>query len=404
MYPELKDVMFNLTDSEYSFATGNSDEFLNERMVVVDELVEMAATEPSLKFFLPFLIEDLILGYCLAKNADKFVLPSRVFKNRFMTNPLLSNKVKPVSSNTWSLEENLFTLATPETLEEVKNTINSFKNDPVVKRTIAQFMELISKEEDTDEALEEDEKGVVVLCEPKCKRAPGQNAQEALNRYTELQDLLQAEQNKFQALIDAFKKAYQSNPGGLRRNLINSKAGVTKNQLSYSAMHKMLEVSKRTGLFQKVNRLHRPGSASNKLLRALNDLLAETSSQLQQDRVISEAHQLKVRDLVETMLRASDLEDKIIEDFLHSEEANVDRMQEFEAAVTELQDTLNDIKQSTKYVSNKSSIEKEKLVAERELNERMEKIRGKIYMSYNKTKQLSRQIYSLKKKVSASNK
>ena len=400
MYPELKEVLFNLTDSEYSFATGNSDEFLNERLVVVDELVEMAANEPSLKFFLPFLIEDLILGYCLAKNAERFVLPIRVFKNRFMANPLLSSRVRPVSSTSWSLEENPFTLATAETLEEVKTTINSFKNDPIVKRTIAQFMQLVAKEEDMEDAAD-DEKGIVVICEPKCKRVPGQNAEEALQRYKDLQALLKAEQDKFGLLIEAFKKAYQSNPGGLRRNLVNSKAGASKNQLSYSAMHKMLEVSKRTGQFAKVNKLHRNQFASNKLLRVLNEVLAEASSLLQQDRVVSEAHQLKIRDLVEAMLRASDLEDKIIEDFLSVEEANVDRMHEFEASVAELQDSLTEIKQSTKYVSNKSSIEKEKLVAERELNERMEKIRGKIYMSYNKTKMLSRQIYSLKKKVSA---
>lgn len=394
-------MLFNLTDSEFSFATGNSDEFLNERMVVIDELIAMATNEPSLKFFLPFLIEDLILGYCLAKNTDRFVLPTRVFKNRFMTNPLLSSKVKALSSTSWSLEENPFTLATAETLEEVKTTINSFKNDPVVKRTIAQFMNLVAKEEDMQDAADEDEKGIVIHCEPKCKRVPGQNADEALKRYTDLQDLLKAEQEKFDSLIEAFKKAYQSNPGGLRRNLVNSKAGASKNQLSYSAMHKMLEVSKRTGLFTKVNKLHRNQYASNKLLRVLNEVLADAAALLQQDRVISEAHQLKIRDLVETMLRASDLEDKIIEDFLSTEEANVERMQEFETAVAELQDALNEIKQSTKYVSNKSSIEKEKLVAERELNERMEKIRGKIYMSYNKTKMLSRQIYSLKKKVSA---
>ena len=400
MNPELKEVLFNLTDSEYSFATGNSDEFLNERLVVVDELVEMAANEPSLKFFLPFLIEDLILGYCLAKNAERFVLPIRVFKNRFMANPLLSSRVRPVSSTSWSLEENPFTLATAETLEEVKTTINSFKNDPIVKRTIAQFMQLVAKEEDMEDAAD-DEKGIVVICEPKCKRVPGQNAEEALQRYKDLQALLKAEQDKFGLLIEAFKKAYQSNPGGLRRNLVNSKAGASKNQLSYSAMHKMLEVSKRTGQFAKVNKLHRNQFASNKLLRMLNEVLAEASSLLQQDRVVSEAHQLKIRDLVEAMLRASDLEDKIIEDFLSVEEANVDRMHEFEASVAELQDSLTEIKQSTKYVSNKSSIEKEKLVAERELNERMEKIRGKIYMSYNKTKMLSRQIYSLKKKVSA---
>lgn len=397
----MKDVLFNLTDSEYSFATGNSDEFLNERMVVVEELVEMAANEQSMKFFLPFLIEDLILGYCLAKNADKFVLPARVFKNRFMTNPLLSSRVKCVSNNTWSLEENPFTLATAETLEEVKCTINGFKNDPIVKRTIAQFMDLVSKEEDMEEASGDEEKGVVIVCEPKCKRSPGQNAAEALKRYTDLQELLESEQKKFQTLIDTFKKAYLSNPGGLRRNLINSKTGITKNQLSYSVMHKMLEVSKRTGQFAKVNKMHRNHFTSNKLLRGLNEVLAEAASLLQQDRVISEAHQLKIRDLIETMLKASDLEDKIIEDFLDVEEANVERMQEFEASVDYLQETLNEIKQSTKYVSNRSTIEKEKMVAERELNERMEKIRGKIYMSYNKTKMLSRQIYSLKKKVSA---
>jgi hypothetical protein len=404
VYPELKNVLFNLTDSEYSFATGNSDEFLNERMVVVDELVEMAATEPSLKFFLPFLVEDLILGYCLAKNAERFVLPARVFRNRFMTNPLLSGKLKPVSHNTWSLEENLFTLATEETLAEVKTLINSFKSDPVVKRTVEHFMSLVAKQEDMEDAEDEEVKGVVILCGAKCQRAAGQNAEEALQRYDELQALLQAEQQKFDALIQAFKKAYQSNPGGLRRNLLNSKASASKNQLSYSALHKMLEASKRTGLFQKVNRLHRPQSQSNKLLRSLNELLAEASALLQQDRVISEAHQLKVRDLVELMLRASDLEDKIIEDFLAVEEANVDRMQDFEAAVADLHESLNEVKQSAKYVSNKSTIEKEKLVAERELNERMEKIRGKIYMSYNKTKTLSRQIYSLKKKVSAGTK
>ena len=400
----MKDVLFNLTDSEYSFATGNSDEFLNERMVVVEELVEMAANEQSMKFFLPFLIEDLILGYCLAKNADKFVLPARVFKNRFMTNPLLSSRVKCVSNNTWSLEENPFTLATAETLEEVKCTINGFKNDPIVKRTIAQFMDLVSKEEDMEEASCDEEKGVVIVCEPKCKRSPGQNAAEALKRYTDLQELLESDQKKFQTLIETFKKAYLSNPGGLRRNLINSKTGTTKNQLSYSAMHKMLEVSKRTGQFAKVNKMHRNHFTSNKLLRGLNEVLAEAASLLQQDRVISEAHQLKIRDLIETMLKASDLEDKIIEDFLDVEEANVERMQEFEASVGYLQETLNEIKQSTKYVSNRSTIEKEKMVAERELNDRMEKIRGKIYMSYNKTKMLSRQIYSLKKKVSAASK
>src|SRR3990167_3234820 len=140
-FPKLKDTLFNLADSEYSFATGNTEEFVLGKIGLLEEIEGLMDSERSLEFFLPYILEDLVLALSLGVPSQPLVVPLRLYKRRVLTTPILRDNLVE-EKGVYRLVKNCYNEISAETAQTIKGILKDYSAHPATSRTLKKFVKL----------------------------------------------------------------------------------------------------------------------------------------------------------------------------------------------------------------------------------------------------------------------
>lgn len=414
----MKDTLFNLADSEYSFATGNTEEFVLGKIALLEEIEGLLIDDPSLEFFLPFILEDLVLAYSLGIKGDLLVIPGKLYNRRVITTPILKDNIVGDQTTGYKLAKNCFNRLSEEISETAKQVIEEYSENPITRRTLEMFKQGLKGAsaagqrkhsqdmEEQDEDMEEEavhEADTVFISKKDAKIDPKQ-ADINLKAYETKTGLIEKEEKSFAALIKKFSVFY-ARYGKSRRVAVQVDIGqnVLTNSFSYTAQEKILEMKMQGKHIRMLNRLGENGNPTSKLLIQLNNTIQRASSYLHGIRNLPEAHQVKVHDIMDIIVRAVDLEEEVLETYLKlstlEKWASKEELAELTDRSQSLWDLASDMETNKKYQMRKEAVDFEVRQAEADLASRMDKIRSRIYMSYNKSKMIAKQIHMLRSRT-----
>ena len=138
----IKDLIFSLYDAEMSWATGNTEEFINHRIFLLEKLEEVTNYEESgIAFYLSYWLEDIMLALCFGSIGAKYLkIPNRVFNRRVKRSSLLAGCITEVNG-TKELGFNPFNAISAESEDEIFDIINEqFSNKTGALKIIESFI------------------------------------------------------------------------------------------------------------------------------------------------------------------------------------------------------------------------------------------------------------------------
>ena len=408
-----------MADSEYSFATGNTEEFVLGKIGLLEEIEALLIDDPSLEFFLPFIIEDLVLAYSLGIKGDMLVVPLRLYKRRVLTTPILRDNLVGDNKSELKLAKNCFNKLSAETAETTKQVIEEYSENPVTRRTLEMFRDKLKgtgsgaqRKHSHDEGHEEEEGMIeegyqddVVYISKKEAKLDSKQGDLNLKAYEDMTALIDKESKQFKTLIQKFNVFFTKYRSSFQAAPVQIGDLVVGKSFSYTAQEKILEMKLHGKHIKLLNRLNDHGNQVTKLLIQLNNTIQKASSYLHGIKNLPEAHQVKVHDIMDIVVRAVDLEEEVLETYIkkgtateHLPKKDLAELQERSQA---LWDIAIELETNKKYQMRKEAVEYELKQAEADLASRMDKIRSRIYMSYNKSKMIAKQIYMLRSRAGA---
>jgi len=412
----LKDTLFNLADSEYSFATGNTEEFVLGKIALLEEIERMAQFDVSLEFFLPCILEDLVLGFGLGSDGKHLVIPGKLYNRRVVTTPILKDNIVGDPATGYKLVKNCFNRLTQETSEIVQEVIAEYSTNPITKRTLSRFKERLGglanqTDSDDEEGNTNDAQSGVKAMFVSLEHAKHDDNQadnnlqayEAMNAklVSEMADFTKLNQKLSAALASKFANRSNKKPAQVVPQTITDSEEFG---FSVTANDYILSLKLQGEGYNKLGKLD-PTSAlpEAKLLTKINSLIRLQKKLLEESGNLADTHQLKVHDIMDVIVRAVDLEEEVLESYLKRnkiDKRTEEDIAEFNQAFERLQKESDIIHNSSKYTvrkTNNSEFELSK--AEAELEQRMTRIKSRIYMSYNKSKMIAKQIFMLRRKA-----
>lgn len=387
---------------------------------MLEEIEGLLIDDPSLEFFLPFILEDLVLAYSLGIKGDLLVIPGKLYNRRVVTTPILKDNIVGDPTTGYKLVKNCFNRLTDEISETAKQVIEEYSENPITRRTLESFKQGLKGaaaagqrkhsqdigEHDEDMEDETVHEADTVLISKKDAKTDPKQADINLKAYETKTAQIEKELKDFASLTKKFSTFY-ARYGKSRRLAapVEIDQNVTTNSFSYTAQEKILEMKLQGRHIRHLNRLGEVGNPASKLLIQLSNTIQRASSYLHGIRNLPEAHQVKVHDIMDVVVRAVDLEEEVLESYLKfSTPDNIptkEDMAELAERVQGLWDIAADIETNKKYQMRKEAVDFEVRQAEADLAARMDKIRSRIYMSYNKSKMIAKQIHQLRARTAA---
>jgi hypothetical protein len=406
-----------LADSEYSFATGNTEEFVLGKIALLEEIEGLLIDDPSLEFFLPFILEDLVLAYSLGIKGDNLVIPGKLYNRRVVTTPILKDNLVGDTQTGYKLVKNCFNKLTSETAETIKQVIEEYSENPITRRTLEMFQDKLkantasnqrkhSHDATEAELGEDDHLDVDLICiNIKDAKVDPKQAEINLKAYESKTAQIDKELKSFNTLIKLFSTFFARYKEGLK-NAPAVRADLTVSKsLSYTAQEKILELKLQGKHLRTLSKLSEYDNPARRVLNQLSNTIQKASSHLHDIKNLPEAHQVKVHDIMDIIVRAVDLEEAVLEAYIrlpdHDAKTATIGLNEHSQNSQALWDFCLEMETDKKYQMRKENVEFELKQAEADLASRMDKIRSRIYMSYNKSKMIAKQIYMLRNRAGA---
>ena len=121
----IKDLIFSLYDAEISWATGNTEEFINHRIYLLEKIDDLTSGEESvLSFYFSYWLEDIMLALCLGSRSAKYIkIPNRILNRRVKRTPLLLGCLEETNGSR-ELKFNPFNAISSQSEDEIFDIIN----------------------------------------------------------------------------------------------------------------------------------------------------------------------------------------------------------------------------------------------------------------------------------------
>jgi tetratricopeptide (TPR) repeat protein len=401
-FQDVKQILENYIDSEYSYITGNTEEFMNGKLSVFDSLTFMETKDSAMNFLCHHLLEDIAIGYALAASNGKYmVVPISLFQKRILTNPIFDGVLKvyvngKVTSAT--LSENPFNTVAPEVIKDAKDFLEEYKNKPQYKNALGFMKKLV-----TDKPPESDSSSVVINL-TKCSTADNKDRRaKNLKLYEDVLAKVETEQAQFAKLINTAKNTFKV-AGATKRT------GGRKSEevlFSLTAYSKILKKILNGTPYHKILVLKNRNKPASVLLQKLSTVMNTAVLLLQENHTLCNQNQMKIKDIVDTIVMMSDTESEIIDFYTSNSSPTAikrDDLSEYIDKIELYRERIEDIHTKVKYMDPVVVNQRESTLAEADLNSRMERIRSNIYRSYMRSRALAKQIVVLKKKADEENK
>lgn len=397
-------------DSEYSFRTGNIEEFVLERVALYEDIHMMRAKEPELGFFLQYIAEDIALGCSLGLNSTEVRIPTKVYQRRLETNPLFIEQAT-ITQYMCTLSSNPFGTLSKGAIDGVHSLIKKYSKEESIQNIIKDF-DIMNKKTQTTEnesAQEEEEtspfsdskkyiliKSVVIKRSALTSEQKKINTAKNLKRYEDLQQDLEKAQADFSTLIRLMDKAYAEHQ--MTKDMVllkrTSSAGEKTGQMTYKAKLLIREYNLKDKSFSLPRKMNKRGCKAYEFLDNIRIIQERITAQLEANNLITSIPAPKLQDLLTVLVKAQMLEEEFIA-FCNQEETP--KCQDYFHRLNELRIDLLYYLEEKKYAKEDKAAED--LVGQQYLQGRLDKIRSAIYGTYNKAKQISRTIWHLKKEA-----
>lgn len=384
------------------------------KIALLEEIEGLLLDDPSLEFFLPFILEDLVLAYSLGTKGDLLLIPGRLYHRRVATTPILKDNLVGDQHEGFQLTKNCFNQLSAEIVETTKQVIDEYRENPITRRTLEMFSqalkgaknssqrkqsaEMVEDEEELEESLPATE--IIITISKKGTKIDPKQADLNLKAYEDKVASVEKEVQKFNSLIKKFDSFHTRYRRAAREPQLVIGDQVMSKSFSYTAQERILEMKLEGKHIRLLNRLKEPGNQAAKLLMQLRNTIQTASGSLHLIKSLPEAHQVKVHDIMDVIVRAVDLEEEVLETYVKLSTmenlASKDDLGELIDRSQSLWEMSSEIETNKKYQMRKEAVELELKQAEADLASRMDKIRSRIYMSYNKSKMIAKQIYMLR--------
>lgn len=390
-------MVFNLIDSEYSFATGNLEEFVQERFAILDVLEDFKSFEEA-GYFIDMITDDILLAYGLGVEHQVFRVPLKVYKRRLLTNKLFMDCIEEKENSKTFKDKNPFSMLSQETVERIALLMDEIKTGMQASLNGFYFDSLEQEELDGDFNEEDETDGVYVHSKPSCPRNHGDNTEENLAKYNTIQELIKKRESEIANASKKLNEVYKGPSLVLSRN--TSRNPDSNNHpyfISYTA--KILIRNESTHLEKGflLSRLKAYRNEGMRNLEDLNSIQKQAIKGLQKHGLITQMPLNKLIDLVSIISRCQELEKRVVLECVKSDNSHKSTLHlEIKAADSDLHRCLN-------LNVYKQTVVKDQFdpnSAESFFNERIDKIKKTIYSNYYKARQIHRQVWQLKKKSS----
>jgi hypothetical protein len=332
---------------------------------------------------------------------NEFKVPKQVYKRRLATNKLFTDAISGSGKDGDSTfkEKNPFTLLSDETIERIEAFITEHKATHKHSVLNGFYFENLAEEEEIDEdSLEADEiDGPIIYTKPSCPRKTGDNVDENLARYTELQEQIKKREGQLEHATAKFDLAYKGPSLVLSRNVSRTRSEpISANALSYTA--KIL-IRHESGHLEKGQLLQRLKAWRGEAIRGLEQLhrLQQRAIRgVQAFGLVTEGPLPQLFDLIGVIARCQELEKKVVAQCVRDDGPRSVLGED----IMLVENDLNHYMKNKVYQVNTSKKDKfDANSAESFFNDRIDKIKKTIYRNYYNARQINRKVWQLRKKT-----
>jgi hypothetical protein len=391
-----RDLIFNLVDSEYSFSTGNLEEFVQERFAILDVLYDWPSDDVA-DFFVDRFSQDIAIAYGLGVDQCEVLIPQDVYKRRLLTNKLFVDSVEISSGKATFAGKNPFNLLSDETAQRIEEFFEELKINQKTHILKGFYFETYQEEEnmEDDDFKEEEKNSILIITKASNPRDAEENATQNLARYNDLQELLKTKEKQLDHATSKFDAVYKCQTLTLSRNNSRTKES-TPHSITYTAKILIRNESKHLEKGALLTRLKSWRSDGMLKLEQLHDLQLKAirSLQFQTGSVLTQMPLTKVEDLLGIISRCQELERKVVLECVKEDLQKSEYTSEIIGLNSNLEFFLNE---KTYKQCNSEGIDR--YSAEAFFNERIDKIKKTIYSNYYKSRQIHRHIWHMKKKA-----
>lgn len=400
-----------MSDSEYSLNTGNLEEFVLERVAFFEDIHMMCSKEPELVFFLQYIAEDIAMAWALGSDLLEIRIPIKVYQRRLETHPLMMEKAQ-IKMQVCSLgDRNPFGSLSKEALTAARSLFKRFGNESCIKEVVKEFPYLFEKktektmEEDYDDQEEEEHgmeghsKSKYVMIKRTALSSDQQKQISAANleRYEKLQKSIETGRANLVKVIEKMMTVWALSKSvkdlALVKKQSSSGGDKSTGSLSYNAKMIIRGLNMKDKSFSLPRKLNKRGCKGYEVLDRLRSIQERVARQIEAHSLITMISASKLHDLLTVLIKSQMLEEEFIAYCNGHDEPDC---RHYFFQIRDLTNELTHYLEMKKYPKDPVFAEDDKIGLQ-SIQSRLDNIRGKIYGTYNKAKQISRQIWHLRK-------
>jgi hypothetical protein len=384
-YSEMKDLLFDIMDSEYSLASGNTTEFIEGKIRLLEYIQDHPDAENG--YLVKYLLEDIAFGLSVGKSREAYMIPKRIYHRRVELCELLASEVKPINDNQSALQRNPFNRISEDTEALARDALSL----PAYRTHMKGLWEMIPNEDEGYE-INDSNNYVELVCKEK-GRNEEQLAEANLKQYYSLKHRDDIKFGLYKNLRYQIRRINKkSRPGhvkGLQKDMgwsMSAKTLLFKYLCKYGSDEEgqvrgqeyVQHLGKYSVLFQKLRVFQE---------RVFTKLKAISSWQL--------AHQKKVMQYMDSIYWSVAIEERVLGDTFEQLASKLPTLSD-DYYSDELTGLEKKNFEAEKYRDSKNSLgKKEALISEFDMVKKREEIKNKILARYRRTTAIKKRIIKL---------
>jgi hypothetical protein len=396
----LKLPLENYSDAEYSYCTGNTEEFLNGKLAVFDALQTISSGDGVVRHLEQLILEDLIVGYCVGGGLKWANVPTELYWRRVKTHPFFvgSTVVENDGTRTVQIKERLFNTVSEEVLADIRGLMEDCKeNSPHLEYLTKQFETAIQ-----DRPVKpRDAFGWITIDFTKAGTQQQSRVDQNLKSYDELIANIEAEKKDMVNLIEKFDTAWKRSHSTKFMVTRKSENKFHEN-ISYNVKMRIAEKVALNSKHRTLSKILDRSSHWCSIFSDLDCIAKSTLSIIQITPQLSMAPHERLIDLYTILVHVQDVERDLIEVLSTASLQPVSEdllKSEYQGKVFDLVNKYLRASEIKNYPQENRGKKLTEAYMKQSLEERIDKLRGSIYSDYAKTKNISKQIISIKQKI-----